>query len=161
MYSQEDMQSIRQMIRKRWLVTILPAAALFAVAIAVFVYGQLNRSDTLWMVTVALTLAAGFWFLFLFGVYMRPARVYAKHLHYMLEGRMRETTGVFKSFSEDVSDRDGLQCYAMLLNVGEKDDPEDDRLFYYDIYKERPAVPFGTRVIVRSNDKMVASIQPL
>lgn len=72
---------------------------------------------------------------------------------------MRVTTGVFKSFSNDVSDRDGVQCHAMLINVGEKDEPEDDRLFYYDMHKPRPEIALGTHVTVRSNDRMVAAIE--
>jgi len=91
-------------------------------------------------------------------VYVRPALIYRKHVRYMLHGRMRQTTGLFKSFSEDVSDREGLECHAMLLNIGEKDDPEDDRLFYYDSCKDRPAFAIGERVTVLSNDKMVSSM---
>ena len=90
---------------------------------------------------------------------MRPALIYRKHLRYMLTGRKRTTTGIFKSFSEDVSDRDGLECHAMMINIGDKDDPEDDRLFYYDVYKERPSMPLGTLITVESNDKMVSGIQ--
>ena len=75
-----------------------------------------------------------------------------------LFGRMRETTGVLKSFSEDVSDREGLECHAMMLNVGERDDPEDDRLFYFDALKPWPGWAMGTRLTVKSNDKLVASI---
>ena len=147
------------MLHKRWLVTLIPSLLMMAVGVVIFVYGQLNLNDVLWMATVALTLLGGGYFLFFYGVYVRPARIYRKHVMYMLNGRMRETTGVFKFFSEDVSDREGLECYAMLLNIGEKDDPEDDRLFYYDKYKDRPAFALGDRVTVLSNDKMVSSIK--
>ena len=159
MYTQEDQKAINSMLHKRWLVTLIPSVFMLAIGIVIFVYGQLNRNDVLWMATVALTLLGGGYFLFFYGVYVRPARIYRKHVMYMLNGRMRETTGVFKSFSEDVSDREGLECHAMLLNIGEKDDPEDDRLFYYDVYKDRPAFTLGERVTVLSNDKMVSSMK--
>ena len=159
MYTQQDWDDVQVMLKKRWLVTIVPSALVLAVAIAVFVYGRIQRSDTIWMITSALTILGGGFFVFFYGVYVRPARIYRRHLSYMLTGRMRETTGVFKSFSEDVSDREGLECHAMMLNIGEKDDPEDDRLFYYDAYKPRPEFTFGERVTVRSNDKMVSSIE--
>lgn len=159
MYTQEDQKAINSMLHKRWLITLIPSVLLLSISIVIFVYGQLNRNDVLWMATVALTLVGGGYFLFFYGVYVRPARIYRKHVMYMLNGRMRETTGVFKSFSEDVSDREGLECYAMMLNVGEKDDPEDDRLFYYDKYKDRPVFALGERVTVLSNDKMVSSIK--
>ena len=159
MYSEQDWNEINVMIRKRWIAAIVPAAAALIAAVIIFVYGQLGRSDTLWMVTAALTLLGGGYFLFSLGVSVRPARIYRKHVQYMLTGRMRVTTGVFKSFSEDVCDREGLECFAMLVNIGEKNDPEDDRLFYYDAYKPRPAFELGERITVESNDKMVSSIK--
>lgn len=159
MYTQDDYNVVCRMLKKRWWLTALPAALLLIAAVAVFVYGQLNRNDVLWKLTVLLTVIGGGYFLFLYGVYVRPVRIYRKHLTYMLNGRMRVTTGVFKSFSEDVSDREGLDCYAMLINVGGKDDPEDDRLFYYDVHKPAPEMPLGTMITVHSNDKMVSAIE--
>ena len=52
-----------------------------------------------------------------------------------------------------------MEVYAMLLNVGTRNDPEDDRLFYYDAYKPLPAMPIGTRVTVESNDRLVSSMK--
>lgn len=160
MYTQTDLVNINKQLQKRWLVTLVPSIAVLAAAIAIFVYGQLNRSDVLWMLTSALTIVGGGYFLFLFGVYVRPALAYRKHLNYMLNGRKRETTGVFKFFSEDVVVREGLEVHAMLVNVGEKDDPEDDRLFYFDVYKPAPEMALGERITVVSNDKMVSAITP-
>ena len=51
MYSQQDWTEINQMIRKRWLLAIVPAVIVLISAVIIFVYGQLNRSDVLWMVT--------------------------------------------------------------------------------------------------------------
>jgi len=110
------------------------------------------------MLTSFLTLLGGTYLLLALGVYVQPALVYRKNLRYLLTGRMRETTGFLKEISEDVFDRDGMEVYSMLLNVGERNDPEDDRLFYYDIYKPMPEMPIGTRVTVKSNDRLVASI---
>lgn len=159
MYTQEDFEQIKAMVKKRWLVAACPAAAIVLAGIVLFVLGRIARSSSMWILTAALTVIGGGYFLFFYGVYVRPARVYRTHVDYMLNGRMRETTGRFKSFSEEISDREGMECHAMLLNVGEKDDPEDDRLFYYDALKARPEMPLGTKVTVRSNDKMVASIE--
>lgn len=159
MYSDQDMKEINQLLRKRWLLTLGPSGIVLAAAIVIFVYGQLNRNDVLWMVTAALTLIGGAYLLFFFGVSVRPALIYRKNLRFLLEGRKRVTTGTFTEFSEDVSDRDGMEVYAMMLNVGEKNDPEDDRLFYFDAYKPRPEIPLGTRVTVYSNDKLVSSIE--
>lgn len=161
MYSEKDLKEINALIQKRWLITLLPSVIALAAAIAIFVYGQLNRSEHLWMLTSFLTLLAGGYFLFFFGNYVRPALIYRRNLRFLLNGRKRVTTGIFKEISEDVSDHDGMEVYAMLLNVGERNDPEDDRLFYYDAYKPLPAMPIGTRVTVQSNDRLVSSMEPV
>ena len=160
MYSDKDWSEINSLLKKRWMITLIPSGVILAAAVAIFVYGQLNRSEHLWMFTSFLTVLGGGYLLFFYGVYVRPALIYRKNLRYLLTGRKRVTTGIFKEFSEDVSDRDGMEVYAMLLNVGEKNDPEDDRLFYYDAYKPQPDMALGTRVTVYSNDKLVSSIEP-
>ncbi len=159
LYTQEDLQQADAMFKRRLLAALLPAVLVIVLGVALFVIGRIHRSDTMWMWTAALTILGGGYFLFGYGVAVKPARIYRTHVGYMLNGRQRETTGVFKSFSEETSDRDGLICHAMMLNVGEVDDPEDDRLFYYDAYKPKPDMPLGTRVTVRSNDKAVSSMQ--
>ena len=159
MYSDQDWNEINALLKKRWLITLAPSGAALCAAIAIFVYGQLNRNDYLWMLTSALTILGGGYLLFLYGVYVRPALIYRRNLRYLLNGRKRTTTGIFKEISEDISDHDGMEVYAMLLNVGERNDPEDDRLFYYDAYKPLPSMPIGTRVTVCSNDRLVSSME--
>ena len=159
MFSEKDWQEINKLLKKRWLVTLIPAGLILAAAITIFVYGQLNRSEHLWKLTSFLVLLGGGYLLLAYGVYLRPALIYRTNLRYLLAGRKRTTTGYLKEISEDVFDRDGMEVYSMLINVGEKNDPEDDRLFYYDIYKPAPEMPVGTRVTVTSNDRLVASIE--
>ncbi len=159
MYTQDDFTQVKSILKKRWWITAAPAAVILLAAIAVFVAGRIARSGQMWMVTAALTVLGGVYFLFFYGVYVRPALLYKNHVNYMLNGRKRETTGIFKAFSDDVSDKDGIDCYAMLVNVGERDDAEDDRLFYFDVQKPKPQIPLGTRVTVESNDKMVADLK--
>ena len=161
MYSPNDLAQIDRMLKKRRILAIVPACLIVAAAIIVFVYGQLQRSDHLWKLTTALTILGVGYGLFFYGVGVRPVRIYRKHVQIMLEGRKRETTGVFKSFADAVSDRDGVQCHAVMLNVGAADDPEDDRLFYYDAQLPRPDVPLGAMVKILSNDKMIADFQTL
>ena len=96
-------------------------------------------------------------FLFLFGVWAKPALDYLRHVERMLYGRKRETVGVLTRFSPELCERDGLWCHAMMVNLGSGEE-EDDRLFYYDDEKPAPQLPIGTRVRVESNDKMVSGI---
>jgi len=60
-----------------------------------------------------------------------------------------------------VQDRDGIDCYSVWLNVGEKNDPDDDRLFYLDAYKSMDGFQPGDKIRIESNDRMIASITNL
>lgn len=160
MYSEKDWSDINALLKKRWIVALGPSGAVLIAAIIIFVYGQLNRSEHLWMLTSFLTILGGGYLLFFYGLSVRPALIYRRNLRYLLTGRKRVTTGVLKEFSEDITDRDGMLVYALLVNVGEKNDPEDDRLFYYDAFKPLPEFPVGTPVTVHSNDKLVSSMEP-
>ncbi len=159
MYTQEDMNLIGEQLKKRRLIVMFPSLLVVAIGAIAFVYGQFARSEWLWMLTVALTIVGGGTCLFFYGVWIRPLSLYQKNVHYMLFGQKRVTTGVFKSFSADLSDRDGLDCYAVILNVGDDDDEMDDRLFYYDAHQPKPEIAFGTKVTVESNDKMIAKFE--
>ena len=158
MYTQQDWNDINALVKKRLLVTLVPGFSVMAVAFAIFIYGQVNRFENLWMLSSLLLLLAGGYMLLFLGVYVRPAWIYRTNLRYLLNGRKRVTTGIFKEMSEDVSDRDGMEVYALLINVGDRNDPEDDRLFYYDAYKPAPAMPIGTKVTVESNDRLVSNM---
>ena len=157
MYTPEDEAQARRIWRRRLLISLAPAAAGLGLGVGLFAAGCALRSDTLWMATAALTVLGGGAFLFLFGVWARPARDYLRHVGLMLRGRKRETVGVLTRFSPELCERDGLWCHAMMINLGSGEE-EDDRLFYYDDEKPAPTMPVGTRVRVESNDKMVSGI---
>jgi len=159
MYTRQEQQQAERQTRQRLMVTIIPAVAVFAVAVILFVIGRLNRSENMWKLTAALTLLAGVYAVFFAGVYVKPMRDYRNHINYMLDGRRRETTGYLIDFSENLSERNGIDCHAIMINVGEKDEREDDRLYYYDVKKLPVPFELGTKVTVVSNDMMVAEIR--
>lgn len=159
MYTRQEQQQADRQTHQRLMVTIIPAVAVFAVAVILFVIGRLNRSEDMWKLTAALTLLAGVYAVFFAGVYVKPMRDYRNHINYMLDGRRRETTGYLIDFSENLSERNGIDCYAIMINVGEKDEREDDRLYYYDAKKLPVPFEMGTKVTVVSNDMMVAEIR--
>ena len=161
MYTQQDLIQALAQLKRRRLTGYLPSAVGLAAAIAVFVAGRMQRSDSAWVISTALTILAVGYFLFLYGVSIKPAKTYCVFLQDMLTGRKRETQGVFKSFSADVCDRDGLPCHSLLLNVGQKDDPQDDRQFYWDAQMPNPAIALGAQVKVESNDNRIASMTAL
>ena len=91
-----------------------------------------------------LTILGGAYAIFFYGVYLRPMRKYKKHLDYMLDGQKRVSEGILKADQRrTVIDRDGIDCYTVEINVGEKDDPEDDRVFYLDALQIHGRVSAG------------------
>ena len=159
MYTRQDQLTADRQTRQRMLITIIPAAVLLVAAVVVFVIGRVNRSEEMWKITAALTVLAGVYAVFFFGVYAKPMRDYRNHINYMLDGRLRETTGYLIDFSENPSERNGIDCHAIMINVGEKNDREDDRLYYYDAKKLPLPFEMGTKITVVSNDMMVAELK--
>lgn len=157
LYTQADRDEVLAMRRRRLWVVWAPTALLMLLAIGSFVVYRLNHDETGWGITGLITILAGAYCIFLYGVYLRPVLKYKRHLDYMLDGRKRVTEGFVKEIGQTAQDRDGIDCYSVLLNVGEKNDPEDDRLFYLDAYKSLDGFQPGDRVTVESNDRMIAS----
>ena len=158
LYSQTDRDQALAMRKRRLLVVWVPAVLLLLTAIGSFVWYRINHDESGWIVTGLITILAGAYFIFFYGVYLRPALKYKRHLDYMLDGRKRVTEGILKEVSEAALDHDGIDCYSVMINIGEKDDPEDDRLFYLDAYKSMSEYQAGDRIRVESNDRLIASI---
>lgn len=159
LYSEIDRAQVTAEQKKRRMVVILPSALMLALAIASFVWFRLHRDASGWIWSALITIVGGSYFLFFYEVYLRPVSLYRKHVAYMLDGRKRESVGWLKSVDRTAQDKDGLDCLSFTVNVGEKDDPADDRLFYIDALKAFPDVPIGARVQVLSNDRMTASLE--
>ena len=161
MYTQEELRQVQLQLKKKRLAAAIPTLLLLAVAIAVFVAGRMRRSDAAWILSALLTIFGGGYALFQYGLSIRPAKTYRNCVQEMLHGRMRQTEGVLKAFSEDICDRNGLPFHAVLLNVGEKNAPEDDRLFYWDAQKPNPEFSLGMQVRVFSNDNRISRMESL
>jgi hypothetical protein len=161
LYSQSDRDQVNATLKKRAVAVWLPAALLLALAVAAFVWYRLRHDESGWIVSGLFTILGGAYAVFFYGVYLGPVRKYRKHLNYMFDGIKRETNGIFKEITETVADRDGIDCYSVWLNVGEKNDPDDDRLFYLDAYKSMAGFQPGDRIRIESNDRMIASIYKL
>ena len=152
MYSEQDYREISAQLRKRWIVLLVPCALLLAAVIACFIL----RSRLL---TTALTMLLGFGFIFCYGLFISPVAAYRRHLDDVLFGRVRQITGAFKEMEETAVLREGVQYYPMLINVGNMQEPEDDRLFYYDANLPRPEWQVGDRLVITAHDKAVGAWQ--
>ncbi len=138
--------------KKRWIVLGIPAALLLAGVVVSFIV------RIQWL-TIALTIALGAYAIFSYSMLLSPLICYGRHLAGCVSGRTSKTEGAFKSMEEAPVPRDGVMFYAMMLNVGDMDEEEDDRLFYYDANKPRPDWQVGDRLIIFSHDKAVAKWQ--
>lgn len=149
-YTEQDYADICAQEKQRKLLLIIPSAVLLAGIIVTFVF------RIKWL-TVGLSLVLGAGLIFCYGLLISPVTAYRKHLHNVLHGRTRQTTGAFKEMEEVAVDRDGVKYYPMMLSVGNMDDPEDDRLFYYDANLPRPDWKTGDMLTVTAHDKALGA----
>ncbi|MCE5343090.1 MAG: hypothetical protein LLF96_05810 [Eubacteriales bacterium] len=157
-YTQTDREQVTAERTKRLIVVIVPAALLLLLAVASFVWFRLHRDTSGWFLTGLVTILGGSYFIFFQSVYLKPVSLYKRHVNYMLDGHKRNTAGYLKEIGTQVLDHEGLDCRTLTVNIGEKDAPEDDRLFYLDALKPVPTLALGTRVRVLSNDRMIAGL---
>lgn len=148
MYSKQDIQCISRQIRKRIAVFSLPS--MFLLASIVYSFTQRNQS-----VTILSSIALCFFLIFIWGLFLSPLFRYKRFLTYMLYGKSRTTDGFFKCFLPDISERDGVLFHALYINIGNSDNEEDDRLFYWDARLALPDWDKGDHLSVVSHDKAI------
>jgi len=159
LYSQADKDAAATKAHRRAWVVWLPTAAFVALAIATFILYRSRHDESGWILSALFTILGGGYCIFFYGVYLGPVLKYKKHIGYMLDGRRRATEGYLKEISDAVLDRDGVDCYSVIINIGEKDDPEDDRQFYLDAFKSMAGYHAGDHVRIQSNDRMIMGIE--
>ncbi len=150
MYTEQDYLDICGQVKRRLALLAIPAALLLAGVILSFVF------RIKWL-TTALSLVLGTGLIFCYGLLVSPVTAYRRHLDEVLHGRVRTTTGAFKEMEETVVMREGVKYYPLLISVGDMDDPEDDRLFYYDANLPRPDWKQGDMLTVTAHDKSLGA----
>lgn len=154
MYTEQDYQDIRAQVKRRWAALLAPSMAVFAAIIVSFIYRQKE-------VTMALTALLGAAFIFCYSMFLSPVIAYRRHLDEVLHGKTRRTEGAFKEMEETAVWREGVQYYPLMINVGKMEEPEDDRLFYYDANLPRPDWQRGDRIAVTAHDKAMGAWEKL
>lgn len=154
MYQQKDRDENRHQLNKRLLALAIPMVFFLAGIIV-----SLLRNVRLQWLTILLTVLGGSMTLFCYSMFISPIVHYGRHLKNVLDGRKRETSGIVREIAGQACIREGVEYYPMTINVGDKNDEADDRLFYYDVHKGMPPVHPGDRVTVVSHDKAVADIR--
>ncbi len=150
MYTEQDYTEIRGQIRRRSLALGIPAVVLLAGVIVSFV------CRIKWL-TMGLSVLLGAFCIFGYGMLLYPVTAYGRHLDEVLHGRGRSTTGAFKEMEEQAVLREGVRYYPMMISVGDMENPEDDRLFYYDANLPRPDWKVGEMLTVTAHDKALGA----
>ena len=150
MYTEQDYQDIQAQYKRRLLTVVIPAAVLAAGAI-------LCLDRRLILPGAALTLICGVMCIFCLEMLVLPVKRYRQHLDNVLHGKTRTTTGTFKEMEEKAVPREGVKFYPLMLSVGNPQNPEDDRLFYYDANLPRPDWQEGETLTVTAHDKAIGA----
>ncbi len=150
MYTEQDYADICSQLKRRRLALGVPALVLLGLVIVSFIF----RIKWLTM-TLSVLLGAGC--IFCYGMLLSPIIAYKKHLDEVLHGKVRSTTGAFKEMETQIVMRDGVKYYPMMISVGDMEDPEDDRLFYYDANLPRPDWKIGEKLTVTAHDKSLGA----
>lgn len=154
MYQTSDWEENRNQLKRRLLALLIPMIPL----LGGIVVSLLPNIRLQWL-TILLTILGGAMAIFCYGMFISPVVSYGRHLKNVLDGRKRETTGCLTQFASQSCFREGVEYYPMTINVGDKCEEEDDRLFYYDVHKGMPPYKPGDMITVVSHDKAVADIR--
>ena len=154
MYDDNDLNKALEASKRALLLMLVPAGVLLALAVWSFIV------RIKWL-TILLTALAGCWMIFIYHIKRVPARAYQEHVRSALRAPKKTAEGRYLRMEGTPVERSGVMYYAFYLNVGEKQDPEDDRLFYYDAMKPLPDWKSGDRLRVISYDKFVSSCELL
>jgi hypothetical protein len=106
------------------------------------------------LLAIGITLLGGGLLIFLWGMKLTPLLKYRKYLRESTAGLNRQVEGTVSHLQEDTTSREGLSFYALLVNVGDPNNPEDDRLLYWDGQLPRPDLQAGqpVRILAHGND---------
>lgn len=148
MYTEQDYQAYRKQLKKRSILLGIPAVLmLIGIIISFIVRIQ-------WL-TIGLTMLCGCYCIFCHGMLLHPISAYIKHIDHILHGRTHQLTGLFKEMEDTVVVREGVEYRPMLMSVGNLQNPEDERLFYYDAHLEKPDWQVGEKLTLTAHDKYV------
>lgn len=151
MYTENDLQSVRNQRKRRWIILLIPIALLAAVLVASLVM----RIE--WL-TTGTTLLAGVLLIAGYDLFIKPLSDYARHVDNMLHGRRREIDLPFADISGDISLVDGVRYYAMTATDYDEKGKPYDRLFYFDAEKPFPGFQAGEMLHIVFHDKEIASV---
>lgn len=158
----------RNNARIRRILVVFGACTLVAVALIV---GSLIWRDntrlynprelTSQIITIAVTLVWGAVIIFFWGMKMTPLLAYRRYLRELRSGLTREVEGLVVSVDEKTTYRDGISAYGLIVNIGNPDEPEDERLLYWDAQLGAPPIAEGDFIHCRAHGNDIIGYRKL
>lgn len=161
MYQPNEYLSNRAQLKKRIQLLAIPSAIFLSGIIYTLCVSIGSKTVHLEWITTLLTIVLGVLILFMDAMTLAPIRAYGRHLNGVMNGRVREMEGYFKSIEQDTCLREGVTYHAMIISQEDMNNEEDDRLFYFDALKQFPSILPGDRVRVTFHDRAIAKLEKI
>lgn len=166
LHGEAEKERIRGRIRR-----VLVIFAILTVIAGVLITGSLIWRDPTHMnnpneqasqlITMGITLVWGVLIIFFWGMKLSPLLSYRRYLKEIYGGLSREVEGVITELETQTTFRDGLSFYRMIVNVGDLNNPEDERLLYWDAQLGAPTVKQGDNVYIEAHGNDIIGIRRL
>lgn len=158
-HTEADRAKNRALIRRMLIVFGILLGIAIALIVAALIWRdptQLNNPNE-WpsqIAVMAITLVFGALLIFLWGMKMTPLMSYRRYLKDIFSGLTRDVQGIVVRIDEDTTFRDGVSFHAVIVNIGDVAEPEDERLLYWDSQLPRPDISPGEDVffLAHGND---------
>ncbi|MBQ8536457.1 MAG: hypothetical protein IJ461_03520 [Clostridia bacterium] len=154
MYTESDLLSISNQLRRRLYVLSAPTFLLLAGIVV-----SLLPAIRLQWLTVTLTICLGLVIIGGCGLFIAPLAAYRRHINNALYGRSHKVEVLFKSLKQEPCLKEGVTFYPMLVSEGDLANEKDDRLFYFDIEKPLPHFKPGSSLTITYHDKFIIDLK--
>lgn len=151
-YTEQDLTSITNQIKKRWIIFSIPAV----IALAGIVVSLVVRIE--W-VTSLLTILLGCGLIFFFDLFIKPLNRYRTFLRNALHGIIRETECYYQSITADAERVDGVLCRMITVTDHTDEGKPYERIFYWDVEKPFPGFEVDQKLHVVYHDRSVVSME--
>lgn len=148
MYNRKDYENACADNKKHLIILVL----ISVIGIAAIIYSFIVRVE--W-ITILLTIILLCIITFHVGVFYIPSNKYKKQLYMLLNGRKREISGTLKSINKTIVKHNDLDCYTLVVKIGEVKYGDDDRVIYWEISKKMPEFIIGNSIKFTTFDKTI------
>ena len=153
LYTEAELQSIREQQKKRWKVLFFPCAVLLTVILFSFIL------RVQWL-SVAATIALGVLLIAGRDLAIKPLASYERHLKNCLKSPTRECELPFLSLSEAVVVLEGVPFRELLCTDTDSRGRMYERSFYFDAQKAFPDVQAGDKLHIIHHSMTVTNVYP-